>query len=71
MAERRPYRESDLVAMGCVLALVRDVMESINREHPERPMGSPDLIWESDQLIETPQQLFARKAIRRDGHNPN
>ena len=71
MCEHRTHRASDLVVMGCVLDLVMGVMGRIKRGHPERSRGFPDLIWESDKLIESPQQLFARNAIRWAGHNPN
>ena len=64
------YRVSDLVVMGCVLDLFRDVMGSIKRGHPERPRGIPNLIRGSAQLLETPQQLFARNAIRWSVRNP-
>ena len=52
------YRVSDLVVMGCVLDLFRDVMGSIKRGHPEGPWGIPNLILASALLIETTRRLF-------------
>ena len=60
------YRASDLVAMGCVMDLFTDVMESIKRGHPRRPLYIPNLIWGTAHLIETPgAELggFARWAL--------
>ena len=55
MSERRTYRASDIVVMGCVLDLVRDVMASIKRGRQVRPMYIPNLIWGTSHLIETPR----------------
>ena len=44
MIQRMAYRASDLVAMGCVFDLVREVMGGIKQGHPERPRGIPNLI---------------------------
>ena len=71
MSECRTYRAIDVVAMDWVFDFVRDVMGSIKRGHPERPMYIPNLIWGTSHIIATPRHLFAHNAIRRDGRNPN
>ena len=70
MSERRTYRASDIVAMGFVFDFVTGVIYSIKRGRPERPRHIRNLIWESAQLVETPEQLFARNAIHWTAHEP-